>query len=117
MALLKKQSLSSGKFKNFRPISKLGFLSKAVEKCVAKQLIYFLDANGLNVLYQSAFRKLHSTETVLIRVHNDIAIALDQTLLIFSLFAHDQEPITPATTKLCNQLLQEKKNTKKQSVR
>ena len=78
MALLKKQSLSSGKFKNFRPISKLGFLSKVVEKCVAKQLIDYLDANGLIVLYQSAFRKLHSTETVLIRVHNDIAIAFDQ---------------------------------------
>ena len=70
--------MSSGKFKNFRPISKLGFLSKVVEKCVAKQLIDYLDANGPNVLYQSAFRKLHSTETVLIRVHNDIAIALDQ---------------------------------------
>ena len=27
---------------------------------------------------QSAYRKLHSTETVLIRVHSDIAIALDQ---------------------------------------
>ena len=64
MALLKKQSLSSGKFKNFRPISKLGFLSKVVEKCVAKPLIGYLDASGLNVLYQSAFRKLHSTETV-----------------------------------------------------
>ena len=47
MTLLKKQSLSS----------------KLVEKCVAKQQIDCLDANGLNVLYQSAFRKLHSTET------------------------------------------------------
>ena len=56
----------------------MGFLSKVVEKCVAKQVTDYLDANGLNVLYQSAFRKLHSTETVLIRVHNDIAIALDQ---------------------------------------
>ena len=62
MALFKKQSLSS----------------KLVEKCVAKQQIDCLDANGLNVLYQSAFRKLHSTETVSIRVHYDIAIALDQ---------------------------------------
>ena len=31
--LLKKQSLSCGKFKNFRPISKLAFLSKVA--CVA----------------------------------------------------------------------------------
>ena len=53
-------------------------MSKVVEKCVAKRLIDYLDANGVDVLYQSAFRKLHSTETALIRVHNDIAIASDQ---------------------------------------
>ena len=53
-------------------------MSKVVEKCVAKQVTDYLDANCLNVLYQPAFRKLHSTETVLIRVHNDITIALDQ---------------------------------------
>ena len=56
----------------------MGFLSKVVEKCVAKQVTDYSDASGLNVLYQSALRKLHSTETVLIRVHNDIAIASDQ---------------------------------------
>ena len=44
---------------------------------VAKQLIAYLHANNLNVIYQSAYRKLHNTETVLIRVHNDIAMALD----------------------------------------
>ena len=75
--LLKKQSLSPDEFKNFRPISNLSFLSKVIEKCVAKQLIAYLDANNLNVIYQSAYRKLHSTETALIRVHNDIAMALD----------------------------------------
>ena len=53
-------------------------MSKVVEKCVAKRLLDYLDANGVDVLYQSAFRKLHSTETALICVHNDIAIASDQ---------------------------------------
>ena len=76
--LLKKQSLSPEEFKNFRPISNLSFLSKVIEKCVAKQLIDYLDTNDLHVIYQSAYRKLHSTETALIRVYNDIAIALDQ---------------------------------------
>ena len=37
-----------------------------------------LDAYGLNVIYQLAYRKLHSTETALIRGHKDIAIASDQ---------------------------------------
>ena len=59
--LLKKQSLSSDEFKNFRPISKSSILAKVVEKCVAKQLIDYLDANDLNVIYQSAHKKLHST--------------------------------------------------------
>ena len=56
----------------------LSFLSKIIEKCVAKQLIDYLDTNDLHVIYQSAYRNLHSTETALIRVYNDIAIALDQ---------------------------------------
>ena len=89
--LLKKQSLRSDEFKHFRPISNLGFLSKVVEKYVAKQLIDYLDANGLDVSYQSAYRKLDSTETALIRVHNDIAIVSDQKrsviLLILDLSA------------------------------
>lgn len=59
--LLKKQSLSSDEFENFRPISKSSFLTKVVEKCVAKQLIEYLAANDLNVIYQSAHKKLHST--------------------------------------------------------
>lgn len=49
-----------------------------VEKCVAKQLIDYLDANDLNVTYQSAYRKFHSTETALIHGYNDIAVPLDQ---------------------------------------
>ena len=35
---------------------------------------------------QSAYRKLHSTETVLIRVHSDIAIDLDQKRSVILLF-------------------------------
>ena len=88
---LKKQSLSPDQFKNFRPISNLSFPSKVIEKYVAKQLIAYLDANNLNVIYQSAYRKLQSTETALIRVHNDIAMALDHkrsvTLLLLDLSA------------------------------
>ena len=84
--LHKKQSLSPDEFKNFRPISNLSFLSKVIEKCVAKQLIAYLDANNLHVIYQSAYRKLHSTETALIRVHDDIAMALDTFAPFFSIW-------------------------------
>ena len=60
-------------------------MSKVVEKCVAKRLIDYFDANGVDVLNQSAFRKLHSTETALIRVHNDIAVASGQNRLVILL--------------------------------
>ena len=63
-------------------------MSKVVEKCVAKRLIDYFDANGVDVLNQSAFRKLHSTETALIRVHNDIAVFPPFSLLILPPFFH-----------------------------
>ena len=76
--LLKKPSLDSNDFKNYRPISNLRFISKTIEKCVAKQLIQHLDINDLGETYQSAYKRNHSTETTLIRVDNDIAMAIDK---------------------------------------
>ena len=61
--LLKKQSLSSDEFKHFRPISNSSFLAKVFEKCVAKQLIDYLDTNDLNVINQSARKKLSFMST------------------------------------------------------
>ena len=49
-----------------------------MKKCVAKQLIQYLDINDLGETYKSAYKRNHSTETALIRVHNDIAMAIDQ---------------------------------------
>ena len=76
--LLKTRSLDANEFKNYRPISNLRFISKIVETCVAKQLIQYLDNNGLSEPFQSAYKRNHSTETALIRVYNDIATAIDQ---------------------------------------
>ena len=59
---------------NFRLISNLAFLSKVVEKVVSKQIIQYID---LNKRYQSAYRAFHSTETALLKVHNDIAWSID----------------------------------------
>ena len=76
--LLKKPSLDLNDFKNYRPVSNLRSISKTIEKCVAKQLIQYLDINDLGELYQSADKSNHSFETALIRIHNDIAMAIDQ---------------------------------------
>ncbi len=52
------------------------FLSKVLEKLVAVHLSDYLTRNGLHEPMQSAYRKLHSTETALVRVQHDVLEAL-----------------------------------------
>ena len=72
--LLKKQSLDPNVLSNYRPVSNLPQLSKTLEKVVDNQLMDH--ANNMSDMYQSAYRKHHSTETVLLCVTNDIIKAL-----------------------------------------
>ena len=66
-----------GDVKNYRPISGLTFLSKVIEKIVAKQLVDYLDSNNLLPRFQSGFRRCHSTETAILRMLSDIYAAID----------------------------------------
>ena len=75
--LLKKHNLDQNDLKNYRPVSNLPFLSKILEKVVLKQLLQHFDLNKLRETFQSAYRALHSTETALVRVFNDIIMSLD----------------------------------------
>ena len=75
--LLKKPSLDIEVLKNYRPVSNLPFISKVLEKVVATRLDRHLESNILHDSRQSAYRSGHSTETALLRVHHDIAAALD----------------------------------------
>ena len=45
---------------------------------VAVRLQKYLKANQLNEPLQSAYKPFHSCETVLVRVHNDILVAIDK---------------------------------------
>ncbi|KAK3745268.1 hypothetical protein QZH41_003745 [Actinostola sp. cb2023] len=63
--------------KNYRPISNLPFLGKVIERIVAMQLKHYLVTNDLYTITQSAYRANHSTETAMLRVSNDINLALD----------------------------------------
>ena len=76
--LLKKAGLDAADMANYRPVSNLTFLSKTVERVVAKQLNRYLVANGLLPRLQSACRRGHSTETALLRVMSDVFAAADQ---------------------------------------
>ena len=75
--LLKKPDADFLQFKNFRPISNLKALSKIIEKSVALQLNNYLMNNNLHENFQSAYKVHHSTETVMVKVQDDILHAID----------------------------------------
>ena len=80
--LLKKSDLDPV-LKNFRPVSNLAFVGKAAEKAVIEQLINHCTTNQLLPVNQSSYRKYHSTETALVRVHNDILVSMDKQEVTF----------------------------------
>merc|ERR1711894_416918 len=75
--ILKKASLPPDVLKNYRPVSNLPYLSKVIEKAAATQLQEHLAQNNIDEKFQSAYKRLHSTETATLRVQNDILRLID----------------------------------------
>ena len=75
--LLKKLNSLLEILKNFRPVSNLAYLSKLIEGVVTAHIISHMDFNHLHEALQSSYKKFHSCETALIKVHNDILQAID----------------------------------------
>ena len=75
--LLKKPSCDCNNLKNYRPVSNLSFISKALEQIVYFQFLNHITANKLIDKFQSAYKPRHSTKTALIRVVNNMLNAID----------------------------------------
>ena len=76
LPLLKSKSIASAA--DFRPISILPALSKALEYIVQKQTLHHINTNKLLNTFQSGFRAQHSTCTAMTRITDDIRLAMDQ---------------------------------------
>ena len=74
---IKKTTLDKEELDNFRPITNLAFVSKIIERSVARQCNHYLVTNHLYPKLQAAYQQFHSTETALLRVQNDILRAID----------------------------------------
>ena len=74
---LKNSATDYEEFSNFHPISNLKFISKMIERVIAIRLLDYFRCNGLEELYQSAYKQFHSCKTALIRVQNDILCEKD----------------------------------------
>ena len=82
--LLKKTGLELT-LNNFRPVSILSLISKVAEKVVIPQILDHCREHAPLSSYQSAYHQHHSTETALLKVHNDILLNMDKqkvTLLV-----------------------------------
>ena len=58
-------------------MSHVSFISKLIEKAVASQLNSYINKEGLSNFNQSAYKRLHSTETALLKIQNSIAASMD----------------------------------------
>ena len=69
---LKKIGLNPDDLSNYRPVTNLSHLSKILERAMLDQLVPYLEEVGAVPHCQSAYRKLHSTETALCKIYEDL---------------------------------------------
>jgi hypothetical protein len=75
--LYKKHSLPHEDLSSYRPISNLNFISKIIERIIHTRLSNHLKTFPSLSPFQSAYRPFHSTETALLRIQNDLILAMD----------------------------------------
>jgi hypothetical protein len=63
---------------DIRPISLLCIIAKAFEKIVCEQVTLFVESNNILDDFQSGFRKKHSCCTALLKITEDIRLAIER---------------------------------------
>ena len=81
--LLKKSNLNKENYKNYRPVSNLPYIGKIIEKAAIQQMETHLKEKDLTEPLQSAYTTHHSVETALLKVSNDILLALDDRCCVY----------------------------------
>ena len=84
--LPKKNNLPIDDLSNYRPISNLNFLSKVLERIIHDRLLTHLNSFASIPSTQSAYRKFHSVETALLKIQNDLLLAMDKKQVSALLF-------------------------------
>lgn len=69
--------LDPSELSSYRPISNLSFISKTIERVVAVRFSEHAEAQHLLPRRQSAYRAVHSTETAVTAVHDDLVRNID----------------------------------------
>jgi len=94
-----------GQTRSYRPISNLLVLSKLLGRIVAQQPVDYFKSSKLLSILQSAYRAHHSTETVVVRVLEDILGEVDggdqaiRTLLDLSAAVDTVDQDAPASSR------------------
>jgi hypothetical protein len=79
---IKKSTLDPAQCASYRPVSNLSYLSKVLERAAAEQLAEHLESQHLLEPMQSAYRRKFSTETALVKIHDDVCRALGERKVV-----------------------------------
>lgn len=71
---------------DYRPISLLSNLSKALERCVYDQIVDYINANNYTDKYQLAYKDGLNTQTAVIKLCDDIRLAIDEQKVTIAVF-------------------------------
>ena len=88
---LKKHNFPQDELSSYRPTSNLNFISKVLERIIHARISSHLESFPSITPFQSAYRQFHSTETALLRIQNDLLLAINKqkvsTLVLLDLSA------------------------------